>query len=110
MLFMRFVLLIFFIKACIVGTHKNIYCWYPFELHRQVDAIQMGTNICLYKVDKKYTGCHLEITELLDGALIGVYVVIRSNKVYFGCLVFVWLCSCSVRDFFMFWTVCSLFY
>ena len=57
---------------------------YPFELHRQVDAIQMGTyNICLYKeVDKKYTGCNLKTTEWLDCALIGVYAVIRSNTVY----------------------------
>ena len=31
-------------------------------------AIQMGThNMCLYKeVDKKYTGCNLKTTELLD--------------------------------------------
>ena len=44
-IFMQF-FLIFFINS--------------FELHRQVDAIQMGThNICLYKeVDKKYTGCN----------------------------------------------------
>ena len=28
--------------------YKNICCRYPFELHQQVDAIQMGThNICL---------------------------------------------------------------
>ena len=37
--------------------YKNIIlCWgYSSELHRQVDAIQMGThNTCLYKeVDKK---------------------------------------------------------
>ena len=35
--------------------YKSIYCGYPFELHRQVGAIQMGThNICLYnEVDKK---------------------------------------------------------
>ena len=34
--------------------YKNIYSGYSFELHRQVDAIQMGIhNICLYKeVDK----------------------------------------------------------
>ena len=43
----------------------------------------MGTlNICLYKeVDKKYTGCNLKTTELLDCALIGVCMVIRSNTV-----------------------------
>ena len=32
--------------------HKGIYCVYSFELHQQVDTIQMGThNICLYKED-----------------------------------------------------------
>ena len=70
------VFLIFFIKTCY---------GYSFELHRQVDAIQMGThNICLYKeVDKKYTGYNLKTMELLDCALIGVCVVIRSNTVIF---------------------------
>ena len=65
-----FFLLIFFIKAYVVGT-------------RQVDAIQISThNICLYKdVDKKYTGCNLKTTELLDCALIGICAVIRSNTV-----------------------------
>ena len=62
--------------------YKSICCGYSFELHRQVDAIQMGThNICPYKVDKKYTGCNLEITDLLDCALIGVCAVIRANTV-----------------------------
>ena len=38
--------------------------------------------ICLYKeVDKKYTGCNLKTTKLLDCALIGVCAVIRSNTV-----------------------------
>ena len=42
----------------------------------------MGThNICPYKVDKKYTGCNLEITDLLDCVLIGVCAVIRANTV-----------------------------
>ena len=42
--------------------YKSICCGYLFELHGQVDAIQMDThNICLYKeVDKKYTGCNLK--------------------------------------------------
>ena len=65
--------------------HEGIYCGYSFELHRLVDAIQMSTHkICLYKeVDKKYTGCNLKTTKLLDCALIGVHecVVIRSNTV-----------------------------
>ena len=64
--------------------YKGISCGYSFELHRQVDAIQMSThNICLYKeVKKKYTGCNLKTTEFLDCALIGVCAVIRSNTVY----------------------------
>ena len=63
--------------------YKGICCGYSFELHQQVDAIQMGThNICLYKeVDKKYTGCNLKTTKLLDCALIGVCAVIRLNTV-----------------------------
>ena len=44
-------------------------------------------NICLYKeVIKKYTGCNLRTTELLDYVLIGVYAVIRSNTV---CTIFI---------------------
>ena len=39
-------------------------------------------NICFYKeVDKKYTGCNLKTTELLECELIGVCAVIRSNTV-----------------------------
>ena len=81
---------------------KSICCGYSFELHRQVDAIQMGThNICLYKEeDKKYTGCNLKTTELLNCALIGACAVIRSNTViqiryFFGQVVYlrrdIWL-------------------
>ena len=57
--------------------------WYLFELHGQVDAIQMGThNICLYKeVDKKYTSCNLKTTDLFDCVFIGVCAVIRLNMV-----------------------------
>ena len=75
MMIMRFSFLIF--------LHEGIYCGYSFELHRLVDAIQMSTHkICLYKeVDKKYTGCNLKTTKLLDCALIGVCAVIRSNTV-----------------------------
>ena len=36
-------------------------------------------NICLYKLDKKDTGCNLRTIELLDYELIGVCAVIRSN-------------------------------
>ena len=63
--------------------YKGICCGYSFELHRQVDAIQMGThNIFLYtEADKKYTGCNLKTTELLDCALTGICAVIRPNAV-----------------------------
>ena len=66
--------------------YKGICCGCSFELHRQVDAIQMSThNICLHKeVKKKYTGYNLKTTELLDCALIGVCAVIRSNTVCCG--------------------------
>ena len=75
-MFMRFIFSNF--------LYKNIYCGYSFELHHQVDVIQRGThNFCLYKeVYKKYTGCNLKTTELLDCALIGVSAVIRLNMVY----------------------------
>ena len=63
--------------------YKGICCGYSFELHRQVNAIQMSThNICLHKeVKKKYTGYNLKTMKLLDCALIGVCAVIRSNTV-----------------------------
>ena len=72
--FFGFFFFVDFIKACF---------GYSFELHQQVNAIQMGThNMCLYKeVDKKYTSCNLKTTELLDCALIGVCAIIRSNTV-----------------------------
>ena len=62
--------------------HKSICCGYTFELHRQVDAIQMGShNKCLYQqVDKRYTGCILKTTELLDCAHRGMC----GNKVEYG--------------------------
>ena len=43
----------------------------------------MGTrNICFHQeVDKKYTGCNLSTTELLDYALIGVRAIIRLETV-----------------------------
>ena len=64
--------------------YKSICCWYPFELHQLVIAVQMSThNKCLYKeVDKKYSGCYLKTTEVLDCALIGLCAVGRSNKVH----------------------------
>ena len=36
--------------------YKSICCGYSFELHQQVDAIQMGTHIiCFYKEEDKNT-------------------------------------------------------
>ena len=57
--------------------YRGICCGCSFELHLQVDAIQMSTNnICLYKeVKQKYTGCYLKTTEFLDCGLIGVWVI-----------------------------------
>ena len=37
--------------------------------------------MCLYKVDKQYTGCSLKTTELLDCMLIDVCAVIRLNMI-----------------------------
>ena len=54
--------LIFVITVYVVGSHLNCIDK-SFELHRQVDAIQMVThNIWLYKeADKKYTDYNLKI-------------------------------------------------
>ena len=78
--FFLFYFLFFFFFCCL---YNSICCGYLFELHRQVDAIQMGTHIiCLYKeVDKNYTGYNLKTMELNYCVLIGVCVVIRSNMV-----------------------------
>ena len=49
--------IVFRLSQCIfcLFLYKGICCGYPFELHRQVDAIQMGThNICLYKEKQKH--------------------------------------------------------
>ena len=62
------------IKMYVVGTHLNCM---------DVDGIQMGTHkIYLYKEDKRYKGCNLKFTILLDCALIVVCAVIRLNTVY----------------------------
>ena len=61
---MRFVILIFFIKAYVVGTHLNC-----------IDSL------CLYiEVDKKYTGFYLK-TEI---ALLCTYRGLWGNKVEYG--------------------------
>ena len=66
MMFMQF-FLIFFIKAYVVGTHLN--CIDKLEQFKWLTH-----NICLYKeTDKKYIGCYLKSTELLDCAYRGLY-------------------------------------
>ena len=55
-----------------------------FELHQQVNAIQMSTHNLYKEVKKKYIGCNLKTTEFLDCALIiGIYAVIRWNTVFY---------------------------
>ena len=70
------VILIFFIKTYVVGTHLNCidksmqFKWVP------------TTYVTIKKWTKiKYTGCILKIMDLLDCAFIGVCAVIRSNMV-----------------------------
>ena len=59
----------FLYNAYVVGTHLN--------------CIDKTHNICPYReVDKKYTGCNMKTTELLDCVLIRVCAVIKSNIVY----------------------------
>ena len=73
-----------FVCVCVFSDflYKSKCCGYLFELHGQVDAIQIGNhNICLYKVDKKSIGCNLKTTLFLDFALIGVCAVIKFNTV-----------------------------
>ena len=64
------------LMRCFVGIFseflsKSICRGYSFELHQQVNAIQMSShNIFFYKeVDKKYTGFNLKTTEWIYCAL-----------------------------------------
>ena len=77
MMFMGF-FHIFFIKSYVVSTHLNC-----IDKSSQLKWVPVYS-ICLYKeVDKKYvTRFNLTTgTELIDCALVGVCVVIRSNTV-----------------------------
>ena len=78
MMFMRFFfLLIFFIKAYVVGTHLNC-------INKSMQFKWVPTTYALNKeIDKKYTSCNLKTTELLNCGLIGVCAVIRLNTVCF---------------------------
>ena len=73
-----------FMHFCFWLSLQKHMLWVLIELHRQVDAIQIGThNISLCKEeDKKYIGSNLKTTELLDCALIGACAVIRSNTIF----------------------------
>ena len=63
--------MIFFVKAYVVGTRLNC-------IDKSMQFKWVPTTVAF----KKYTGCNLNATELLDCALIGVCAVIRSNTVY----------------------------
>ena len=75
MMLMRYYFLIFFIKAYVVDNHLNCF-----------DLSMSSHNIYFYKevekTFKKFTGCHLKTTKLLDCALIGACVIIRLNTVF----------------------------
>ena len=65
--------LIVFIKAYVVGIHLNC-----IDKSMQFKWVPTTIPVGLYKeVDKKYTGCNLKTTELLDCVLVGVCAVIR---------------------------------
>ena len=73
-LFAKAYVLIFFLKAYVVGIHliaSTSLC----------NSNKYPQHMPFYKVDKKYTGCNLKNTELLDCAHRGVCAVIRSNTV-----------------------------
>ena len=53
------------------------------QMHMLWVLIRIASTFLYKETDKKYTGCYLKTTELLDCALIGVCVVIRFNMVYF---------------------------
>ena len=65
-----FSFVIFFITAYVVGTHLNC-------IDKSMQFKWAPTTFAF----KKYTGCNLKTLELLDCALIGVCVEIRSNTV-----------------------------
>ena len=91
-------------SACSSFLCKSTGCGYSFELHQQVDAIQMGThNICSYKeVEKKYTGCNLKTTGLLHCGLIEVCAIIRLNTEF----ILLSLSSTGMRDYGHFCVAC----
>ena len=60
--------------------YKSICCGYSFELHRQVDAIQMGThNICLFKGSIFLKNRHLIIQERFNKLRYGINTIIKCD-------------------------------
>ena len=68
--------LIFFIEKYVVGTHLNCT-----GKSMQFKWVPTTYAFIKKKVDKKYTGCNLKTTELLNFVLIGICVLIMSNTV-----------------------------
>ena len=58
-----------------MGTHLNC-------INKLMQFKWVPTTYAFIMKTKKYTGCNLKTTELLDCALVGVYAVIRSNMVF----------------------------
>ena len=67
-----FFFVIFFIKAYVMDIHLNC-------INKLMQFKWVPTTFAF----KKYIGCNLKTTDLLDCALIGVCEVIRSNMVLF---------------------------
>ena len=65
-----------------MGTHLN--CINKLMQFKWVSTIYASVK----KQTKKYTGCNLKNTKLLDCALIGVCVLIRSDTVYLGMITY----------------------
>ena len=59
-----------------MGTHLNC-------TDKSMQFIEYPQHMLYKEVDKKYTGCNLKTTELLDCALIEICAVIRSNTLIF---------------------------
>ena len=57
-----------------MGTHLNC-------IDKSMQFKRVPTTYAFTKKKKKYTGCNLKTTELLDCAFIGVCAVIGSNTV-----------------------------
>ena len=73
--FFFFFFCFFFVKKYVVGTHLNC-------IDKSMKFKWVHTTYAFIKeVDKKYTGCNLKTTELLDCVLIGVCALIRLTAI-----------------------------